>query len=125
MITTTQMYWIAILDNITVMAVILSTLLAVGTLAAFGFACSIEDHWWLPITASIMLVFFMAVGTFVPSTKQMAAILVVPKIVNSEKLQTAGNKLYELAVEWMDELRPEHRRVKAMPKAPGSVEKRN
>jgi hypothetical protein len=31
---------------------------------------------------------------------------VVPKIVNSEKLQTAGNKLYELAVEWMEQLKP-------------------
>jgi hypothetical protein len=43
----------------------------------------------------------------------------VPKIVNSEKLQTAGNKLYELAVEWMDELRPKA----VMPKAPGGVKK--
>ena len=43
---------------------------------------------------------------FVPSTKQMAAIIVVPKIANSEKVQTVGNKLYDLAVEWMDELKP-------------------
>ena len=123
MITTTQMYWIAILDNITVMAVILSILLAVGTLGAFGFACSVEDHWWLPITSTVMLLFFVAVATFVPSTKMMAAILVVPKIANSEKLQTAGNKLYELAVEWMDELRPKGGHIRAMPKAPGGVEK--
>lgn len=43
---------------------------------------------------------------FTPTTKQMAAVVVVPKIANSEKVQMAGNKLYELAVEWMDELRP-------------------
>lgn len=30
----------------------------------------------------------------------------VPKIANNEKVQAAGNKLYDLAVEWMDELRP-------------------
>lgn len=114
MITTAQMYWVVILDNITVMAIILSIALAVGTFAAFGFAACEGDHWWLPITSTIMLLFFMSVATFVPSTKQLAAILVVPKIANSEKIQTAGNKLYELAVEWMDELRP---------KAPGGVRK--
>ena len=43
---------------------------------------------------------------FLPSTKQMAAIMIVPKIVNNEKVQTIGNKIYDLAVEWMDELAP-------------------
>ena len=43
---------------------------------------------------------------FTPTTKQMAAVVVVPKIANSEKVQTVGNKLYDLAVEWMDELKP-------------------
>ena len=43
---------------------------------------------------------------FTPTTKQMAAVIVVPKIANSEKVQTVGNRLYDLAVEWMDELRP-------------------
>ena len=47
-----------------------------------------------------------------PTTKQMAAVLVVPKIANSEKVQVAGNKLYDLAVEWMDELRPRKRGAK-------------
>ena len=36
----------------------------------------------------------------------MAAIIIVPRIVNSEKVQTVGNRLYDLAVEWMDELKP-------------------
>jgi hypothetical protein len=43
---------------------------------------------------------------FTPSTKQMAAIMIVPKIANNEKVQTIGNKVYDLAVEWMDELKP-------------------
>lgn len=42
----------------------------------------------------------------IPTTKQMAAVLVVPGVVNNEKVQTVGNKLYDLAVEWMEELRP-------------------
>lgn len=119
MITMTQMYWIVTLDSIIAMSVVLTILFAFGTLAAFGFAASTEDHWWLPITASLMTLVSIASWTFTPSTKQMAAILVVPKIVNSEKLQTAGNRLYDLAVEWMDELRPKNRREAGKEKPDG------
>lgn len=119
MITTAQMYWIVILDNITITAAMLSILFTVGTVVAFIFAACEDDHWWLPFMSLTMMLVFVAVATFVPSTKQLAAILVVPKIANSEKIQTAGNKLYELAVEWMDELRPKA----VMPKAPGGAKK--
>jgi hypothetical protein len=36
----------------------------------------------------------------------MAAILIIPRVANSEKVQTVGNHLYDLACEWMEELRP-------------------
>ena len=42
----------------------------------------------------------------IPTTREMAVILVVPRIANSEKVQQAGNKLYDLAIEWMAELKP-------------------
>lgn len=45
-------------------------------------------------------------NALLPSTREIAAILIVPRIANSEKVQQADNKLYDLAVEWMDELRP-------------------
>jgi len=57
---------------------------------------------WLMVTFLTAL----AMVIFVPTTKQMAAIIVVPKIVNNEKVQNVGNKIYDLAVEWMDELHP-------------------
>lgn len=44
----------------------------------------------------------------IPSTKEMAAIIIVPKIVNSEKGQGLNTKIYDLAVEWMEELRPQN-----------------
>ena len=106
MITTTQMYWIVILDNIIVATVILMGIFLIGSIAAFGYASTERNHWWLPILSSIALLTTLVIGAFIPSTKQMAAILVVPKIANSEKVQMVGNRLYELAVEWMDELRP-------------------
>jgi hypothetical protein len=119
MITMTQMYWIVTLDSIVMATFFLSVVFLFGTVAAFGFAASTENHWWLPITSSLMLLVSLAVWTLTPSTKQMAAILVVPKIVNSEKLQTAGNRLYDLAVEWMDELRPENQRKAGKEKPDG------
>lgn len=45
-------------------------------------------------------------NSFIPTTRGAAAIVMVPAIANSEKVQTVGNRLYELAVEWLDELRP-------------------
>jgi Trk-type K+ transport system membrane component len=51
----------------------------------------------------------MLTAALIPSTKQMAAIMIVPKIANNEKVQTIGNRVYDLAVEWMEELKPNKR----------------
>lgn len=57
------------------------------------------------ISVVIAIVIGIAID-LIPSTKQMAAILIVPKIANSEKVQTIGNKVYDLATAWMEELKP-------------------
>lgn len=105
MITTTQMYWLVTMDSIVCVSAIIAITLGVVLL-------------WIPMVIDVVFpklatlaialaaVAFALVAAFVPTTRQMAAILVVPKIANSEKVQTVGNKLYDLAVEWMDELRP-------------------
>lgn len=54
------------------------------------------------IVATLLLI----ATCLLPTTREMAAILIVPRIANSEKVQTVGNQLYDLAVEWMEELRP-------------------
>ena len=53
-----------------------------------------------------MCIFGTVVNLFVPSTKEMAAIIIIPKVANSEKIENIGNGLYNLALEWMEELRP-------------------
>lgn len=129
MITTGQMYWLTMLDSIKSFLFLLSALSAVATIlftaVAFALATKIREFSSTPkedidashalgyrmlkfVTPSLMaltLVLFL-VTTLTPTTKQMAAILVVPRIANSEKVQMAGNKLYDLACAWMDELRP-------------------
>ena len=56
------------------------------------------------VTAGVMC---SGLNAMIPTTREMAAIVIVPKIANSEKVQTAGNKLCDLALEWMEALRPQ------------------
>lgn len=44
--------------------------------------------------------------SLVPTTKQMAIIYVVPKVVNSEMVQEIPKKLLDLSKEWLEELSP-------------------
>ncbi len=106
MISTMQMYWLVMLDNF--VSTCLTIAFISGVTAFVVVPTTINDivRPWVPVVLGIVAAFFLMVATFTPSTKQMAAIIIVPKIANSEKVQTVGNKLYDLAVEWMDELKP-------------------
>lgn len=132
MITPTQMYWLVKLDDmrhvlscIMWLPIVLAVVFCVMAFATFmmtcdGMACdgdretkkeAVSDIARLAIWCVSMLLIVVALQVavaFVPSTKQMAAIIVVPKIANSEKVQTVGNQLYDLAVEWMNELKPKN-----------------
>jgi len=61
----------------------------------------------------IALTFFLIVHgfrTLIPTTKEAAILLVVPKTINSinknEKLKNIPNKLLDLADDWIDEFKP-------------------
>lgn len=54
---------------------------------------------WLPLRLTVALL---------PSTKEMAVIYVVPKVINNQSVQQLPNKLLHLSSEWLDELRPEN-----------------
>lgn len=112
MITPTQMYWLTRLDNI-------CDILGAGGLITLLLGVSFLLVYWIndgdeyfkickPLGIKTLVLFLaLLVGSaFVPNTKQMAAIIVVPKIINNEKVQTVGNKVYDLAIEWMDTLKP-------------------
>ena len=118
-ITTTQMYWITRLSPLgdcLDFIICLLFILAAVFLVAGGImqdSCFNEDSnkrgirliKTSPLWAVAATVLMIA-NCLLPTTKEMAAILIVPRIVNNEKVQTVGNHLYDLAVEWMDELRP-------------------
>ena len=50
-------------------------------------------------------IFLFVVNVFVPSTKDAAAILLVPKIVNNEKVAAIPSKVLDLANDWLDALK--------------------
>lgn len=111
MITTAQMYWLTRLDcfcGLAFVVAIVSVLLPIFvSLAVTHDEASAASAFFRTLKwTALPLVISLCVLMFVPTTKEMAAILIVPRIANSEKVQQAGNKLYELAVEWMDELKP-------------------
>jgi hypothetical protein len=54
---------------------------------------------WLP---------FRLAASLLPSTKEMAVIYVMPKVINSEAVSQIPSKLLRLSSEWIDELRPEN-----------------
>lgn len=118
-ITTSQMYWITRLSPlgdglgflIGLLFILAAVFLVIG--GVMQDSCFSEDSNkkgirlikkspLLAVAATVLMI----ANCLLPTTNEMAAILVVPRIANSEKVQTVGSHLYDLAVEWMEELRP-------------------
>ena len=119
LITTAQMYWLTRLSplgNGLESIIILLFILAFVFLIAGGIMqddvcddCTHETGKTLIKTSpllAVIAVVLLIVNCLLPTTREMAAILIVPRIVNNEKVQTVGNHLYDLAVEWLEELSP-------------------
>ena len=117
------MYWLTRLSplghGLTFIIVLLFILASVFLIAG----CIMQDDVWNDCThetgetlikisplSAVVAVVLLLVNCLLPTTREMAAIIIVPRIANSEKVQTVGNQLYDLAVEWMEELRPANKK---------------
>lgn len=111
-----DMYWITRLDAVHADAWIPLAVL-MGFMLLFGLAMyilpkvdpgsdkdrnasSIKMGRKLSLVAGIFLGVMSAAHLLVPTTGQMAAILVLPKIINNEQIQDLPDNLVELANEW-------------------------
>lgn len=105
-ITPFEMYLITMLDNFHNVGIAIALIFVV--LAVFAIWLMFEGSVKPSFTVITIVGAFIGIliASFVPTTKQMAAILIIPKIANSEKVEMIGNGLYDLAVEWMNELKP-------------------
>ena len=103
------MYWLVMLDNMIGGLFVILVMCCLFCVLGVPMLGAIEkEDLFFPITKKVIVIAAASLLglAFTPSTKKMAAIMIVPKIVNNEKVQTMGNKIYDLAVEWMDELKP-------------------
>lgn len=93
MITTEMVYWIVMLDRICFAFVMLSVLFGFLLLLFTGCILGDKDEfpWHYPVW--IVLELFLICGAvFLPNTKQMATIYLLPKVVNNEKIQSIGER---------------------------------
>lgn len=114
-ITSTTIYLITRLDSIGKLLTWASTLaflLFILTLIALSEANRTGDTKTAKSADRASTVCLIVSATLVvlnvltPTTKEMAAIVVIPKIANSEAVQGLGNGLVDLARQWMAELSP-------------------
>lgn len=140
MITPSQIYWLAKLDDIrhllhggmldgmsfvacavsVAVALFVTAFLAIeGTAMDDSMKTTITKcrgvAWKVVITSFVVQLACGIISTFTPSTKQMAAIFVIPRIANSEavsELGDLGKDLVGLAKEWVEEIRPKNKETK-------------
>ena len=114
MITESTLYWITRLDNFRIMFIVM---LVVFAFAALIFVFSMTENSIreeerdfakrLFVFLAIPLFFVSVLGlVFVPTTKEMCAIKVIPAIAQNEKIQGLGEKALALTKAWLDELKP-------------------
>ena len=93
MITTEMVYWIVMLDKISVAFLIFAVIF--GLILFLFTESKIKDRddlpWYYPVWIVLEL-FFICGAVFLPNTKQMATIYLLPKVVNNEKIQNIGER---------------------------------
>lgn len=94
-----MIYWITRLDVILGISVILMCTLIITFIIWFFEA----RQRIVPAMKFLLIPFIplLIILTCLPSTKEMAAIIIIPKIVNSEKVERVGNYLYDSAINWV------------------------
>jgi len=123
MITESQMYWMTRADDLRkLLEGVGFFCMVVGVIAIFGlifaYLVSLDDDKtgieftksrllrWLGPSALAFAFVMLLIRSFIPSTRDYAAIKVVPMILNSEStaiVQKDAGALYNLAVEWAKE----------------------
>lgn len=114
-ITPTLIYWITRLELVN---------RALGCTAGFSGLCFVAGLWYYLMSTTegweddakravrlatrefVALAVSTVLYILTPTTREMAAILVIPKIANSETVAEIGDGVKTLAVEWLEELRP-------------------
>lgn len=118
MITENSIYWITRLDYFCnfcwAMGILLVIFATFGVIVGFINWFEEEDKRGLKLFLPALFLSLLIVfgSLFIPTTKEMCAIKIIPKITNSEKVQELPNKVVDLAEEWIEELKPKKEKIK-------------
>ena len=112
MITPIQMYLLLKLDDILAISLVIFVLTFVGFMVCLVGATIYKGEKYFECEYNklktgrnilfLFVLFFGSIVMFLPSTKQMAAIYVVPAIANNEKVQNIGNKTLDISNQLLD-----------------------
>ena len=123
-----EVYLIGILDNIhgVLGVLIFVSVLVIGTMGIAVFLncqdnSDIPDGFWkYAKRALLILIFLVASKALLPDTKLLAAMYIIPAVVNNEKVATMGTNLLEtltaLTNKWMKDVVKEDNDKNAMEK---------
>ncbi|MCQ2300586.1 MAG: hypothetical protein MJZ81_10740 [Bacteroidales bacterium] len=100
-ITPFSMYWIMRCDDIAFLFMLFAFISGILCLVAY------KKSARMFATAVAALLVNMIVVTFMPTTRQMAAIVVIPKIARAEPVNDCCRPIVELAKEWVEGLKPD------------------
>lgn len=126
--TALEVYLIGILDNIHAVLgySIFASVAAIGAVGIAVFvgcqnSSDIPDGFWKHVKrAMLVLMFLVASKTLLPDTKLLAAMYIIPAVVNNEKVATMGINLLEtltaLTNKWMMDVIKEDNDKNAMEK---------
>lgn len=122
MITPFHIYMITVLSRLGGMALAVTIILGIALLFAWPMSIGMKQcigpnttdeekdafNVVFRVTKNTTVVFVVAalLTVLCPSKKESAAIIVIPKIANSETVSELGDGMKTLAAEWLEELRP-------------------
>lgn len=114
-VTSSTLYWITRCDGFSHAGIVFSFLFVFCTIFSTMYLLLEESKlfakfvWFVCVVGLISSV---ATALLVPTTKEMAAIIVIPKLANSETVKELGEGVVTLAKEWLEELRPKKGEIK-------------
>lgn len=120
-ITPSLIYWITRLDSVIVsatIALILSLIVSVAVSFAYAIVKYGEKNDDADALAKPLkhlfsvLAISTVVAVFVPSSKEVAAMIVIPRVANSESVKDISEGIVTLAKEWIEELKPSAKKDK-------------
>jgi len=109
--TSGMIYWLTRLDGIVTFAAVVMALftLAAIILGIIGGIENSENTKKAAKKCGIIAVITAIIGTFVPTSKEMAAIYLIPKIVNNEQVKdvpSKGMEILNLKLDgWIDDMK--------------------